>query len=63
MSVLANAATARAARFEALVAELCPLLRHSHPDLSEEAVFESAVRMAAYRLAGGDLLRSVVEQQ
>lgn len=62
-AVLENSETARALRFEALVGELRPLLRHSHPHLSEDAVFESAVRIAAYRLAGGHMLRSVVEEQ
>jgi hypothetical protein len=59
-ATLASPAELRAVRFEVLVAELRPLLRRSHPHLSEELLFEKAIYVAASRLAGGDMLWSVV---
>jgi hypothetical protein len=40
------------ARFDVLVDELLPPLRSAHPDLSVELLLESAIRIAACRLAG-----------
>jgi hypothetical protein len=55
-----TSADVRAARFEVLVAELRPLLRRSHPDVSEEVVLERAIHIAALRLAGGNITWSLV---
>lgn len=46
----------RAARFEVLVEELFPSLRTAYPDFSDEVLMESAVRIAACRLAGEDFV-------
>jgi hypothetical protein len=46
----------RAARFEVLVDELLPSLRTAYPDFSDEVLMESAVRIAACRLAGEDFV-------
>jgi hypothetical protein len=58
--MLATPAKMRAARFEVLVTELCLLLRRSDPHLSEEALLERAEYVAASRLAGGDMLWSII---
>jgi hypothetical protein len=55
-----TSADVRAARFEVLVSELRPMLRRSRPDVSEEAVLEQAIHIAALRLAGGDITWSLV---
>ena len=55
-----TSADVRAARFEVLVAELRPLVRRSHPDVSEEAVLEHAIHIAALRLAGGNITWALV---
>ena len=55
-----TSADVRAARFEVLVAELRPLLRRSHPDVSEEVVLEHAIHIAALRLAGGNITWALV---
>jgi hypothetical protein len=54
-----TSADVRAARFEALVAELRPILQRSHPEASDEVVLEQAIQIAALRLAGGDIPWSV----
>jgi hypothetical protein len=59
-TVYMTSADVRAARFEILVAELCPLLRRSHPHSSEEVLLERAIHIAALRLAGGDITWSLV---
>jgi hypothetical protein len=59
-TVYMTSADVRAARFEVLVAELRPLLRRSHPDVSEEVVLERAIHIAALRLAGGNITWSLV---
>jgi hypothetical protein len=46
----------RAARFEVLVTELLPSLRAAYPDFSDEVLLESAVRIAACRLAGEEFV-------
>jgi hypothetical protein len=46
----------RAARFEVLVDELLPSLRAAYPDYSDEVLLESAVRIAACRLAGEEFV-------
>jgi hypothetical protein len=46
----------RAARFDVLVAELLPSLRVAYPDYSEEVLLESAIRIAACRLAGDEFV-------
>jgi hypothetical protein len=46
----------RAARFAVLVDELLPSLRAAYPDFSDEVLLESAVRIAACRLAGEDFV-------
>lgn len=46
----------RAARFDVLVTELLPSLRTAYPDYSEEVLLESAIRIAACRLAGDDFV-------
>jgi hypothetical protein len=46
----------RAVRFEVLVEELLPSLRVAYPDFSDEVLLESAVRIAACRLAGEDFV-------
>ena len=43
-------ATERAQRFEEMVKDLAPRVRLLNPELTDEAVMEAAVRMAAYRL-------------
>jgi hypothetical protein len=45
----------RTARFNALVAELIPKIRRLGPDLSEEALIETAQRLADHRLASEGL--------
>lgn len=45
----------RTARFNALVAELIPKIRRLGPDLSEEALIETAERLADHRLASEGL--------
>ena len=45
----------RIARFNALVAELIPKIRRLGPDLSEEALIETAERLADHRLASEGL--------
>lgn len=45
----------RAARFNALVAELIPKIRRLGPELSEEALIETAERLADHRLASEGL--------
>lgn len=45
----------RIARFNALVAELIPKIRRLGPDLSEEALLETAQRLAEHRLASEGL--------
>ncbi len=50
----------RTARFDLLVDSLRPLLQRASPEESEETVLESAVELAAYRLAGGNIFWSVV---
>jgi hypothetical protein len=57
---LATPAEMRAARFEVLVTELYLLLRRSDPQLSEQMLLERAEYLAASRLAGGDMLWSVI---
>lgn len=47
----------RDARFHALVAELIPKIRRLGPDLSEEALIETAQRLADHRLASEGLGR------
>jgi hypothetical protein len=59
-TVYMTSADVRAARFEVLVEELRPLLRRSHPDVSEEVLFEHAVHIAALRLAGGNITWALV---
>jgi hypothetical protein len=51
----------RAARFEVLVNELCPMLRRANPFLSDDLVLETAVHIAAYRLSGGDMVAAFIE--
>jgi hypothetical protein len=46
----------RAARFEVLVDELLPSLRAAYADYSDEVLLESAVRIAACRLAGEEFV-------
>jgi hypothetical protein len=46
----------RAARFDVLVNELLPSLRTAYPDDSDEVLLESAVRIAACRLAGEEFV-------
>ena len=46
----------RAARFEGIVSELRPMLARAFPGHSEEALIERAAHIAAYRLAGGDMV-------
>lgn len=46
----------RAARFEGIVTELRPILARAFPNQSEEALVERAAHIAAYRLAGGDMV-------
>jgi hypothetical protein len=46
----------RAARFEVMVEELLPSLRTAYPDYSDEVLLESAVRIAACRLAGEEFV-------
>jgi hypothetical protein len=46
----------RAARFEVLMDELLPSLRTAYPDFPDEVLLESAVRIAACRLAGEDFV-------
>lgn len=41
----------RSARFEVLMDELLPSLRALSPYVADEAIFELAVHVAAYRLA------------
>jgi hypothetical protein len=60
MTVAISRPVPRAARFDALVTALRPLLRHADPHLSEEALVREAVHHAAHRLVGGDLLPSFV---
>ena len=50
----------RAARFEGIVTELRPILARAFPDQSEETLVERAAHIAAYRLAGGDMLWHVL---
>jgi len=45
----------RTARFNALVAELIPKIRRLGPELSEEALIETAERLADHRLASEGL--------
>ena len=40
------------ARYDVLVDELLPPLRSAHPEFSVELLLESAIRIAAFRLAG-----------
>jgi hypothetical protein len=40
------------ARYDVLVDELLPSLRSAHPEFSVELLLESAIRIAAFRLAG-----------
>jgi hypothetical protein len=49
-------ATDRAQRFEAMVKDLAPRVRLLNPTLTDEAVMEAAVRMAAYRLQDEDFV-------
>lgn len=51
----------RTARFEVLVTELCPMLRRANPFLADDLLLERAVRIAAYRLSGGDMVSSFIE--
>jgi hypothetical protein len=51
----------RAARFEVLVNELCPMLRRVNPFLAEDLLLETAVHIAAYRLSGGDMVSTFLE--
>ena len=51
----------RAARFEVLVNELCPMLRRANPFLSDDLLLETAVHIAAYRLSGGDMVSAFIE--
>jgi hypothetical protein len=46
----------RAARFEVLMEELLPSLHSAYPDFSDDVLLESAVRIAACRLAGEDFV-------
>ena len=46
----------RAERFDVLVNELLPSLRTAYPDYSDEVLLESAVRIAACRLAGEEFV-------
>ena len=46
----------RAERFDVLVSELLPSLRAAYPDYSDEVLLESAVRIAACRLAGEEFV-------
>jgi hypothetical protein len=46
----------RAARFDVLVSELLPSLHTAYPDFSDEVLLESAVRIAACRLAREDFV-------
>ena len=50
----------RAARFEGIVSELRPILARAFPDQPEEARVERAAHIAAYRLAGGDMVWQVL---
>jgi hypothetical protein len=47
----------RTARFNALVAELVPKIRRLGPELSEQALVETAERLANHRLASEGLGR------
>jgi hypothetical protein len=49
-------ATERARRFEEIVRDLVPRVRLLSPTLTDEAVMEAAVRMAAYRLQDEDFV-------
>jgi hypothetical protein len=49
-------ATDRAQRFEEMVQDLTPRVRLLNPTLTDEAVMEAAVRMAAYRLHDEDFV-------
>jgi hypothetical protein len=53
---IAPRADERAARFEVLVDELLPSLRAAYPEDSDEVLLESAVRIAACRLAGEEFV-------
>ena len=48
----------RIARFNALVAELIPKIRRLGPELSEQALIETAERLANHRLASEGLGRA-----
>ena len=53
-------AAVRAARFDGIVTELRSILRRSFPDVSDEVILERAIHIAAFRLAGGDIVGKVL---
>jgi hypothetical protein len=53
-------AAVRAARFDGIVTELRTILRRSFPDVSDEAILERAIHIAAFRLAGGNIVGKVL---